>query len=846
MLRYFMRNRHGVISVMTALTLVAILSMSSAMSEIGRHRAVESAYKELANDAAYSTLSHYDDDLYERFALMAMTQETDKEVFLDYLMTNLNAKNSDAAPIDKTLVQGEDIEFEKMYDLQTMKVLKAQILEASKYRAPARAINDLTNFEDMIKELLEAFESALPILEFLNKALELLNNFLDMLIAVKKFSDTSDAYKDAHEDYKDALDAYNKAIKARDKYIDKHSDDDDYAEKLPDYLDAVKQAASDLSDKATKAKECTANYETAIKDLQEAYANFAGGALKAVLEQELEYIKNEENGYDKMSQQQRDNMKTWVKSMKKDIGDADTIIENIMKDVQKLQDADFEGACDDYQEQIDALAPIINDGSQGAEMTAADSVLGGFWTLLGFALETIELLADIYEQLNNLDETLKAMIKMMEMMCDVNLGFSPQYNNYITDMTSLPSWNASNPSYSFDASDKSYIDKAYKHADDVLGSSVPSATSDLNDFTITFASHSKEVYDNFLAMQECMNEVGSGNILQKLIALAKLIVKMVEFIASLITFIGKMISYPIEQLTRAMYSYYNVAVYATSMFPNRVSEPDDKNMLGKKWEKYSDYWAPDGIKGMTTVTTDNFSWARAEYVVVGSPSEVLNQQVVHVAIFLTRMILNIPALLTDTKIMDELVKVGVEFPIGTIAAIVVAILLIALETQIDMIFLICGGDTVPLVKISGLYITDPENLADTILEIVKIIDEDWVPEDSNKELAEKLAGFVDDLKDFGWDYEGYLILCMVYPGMPTAVGDLLFDAKVRRIADLIQMEMVQTKKAKHAAKPFKLNEMYTTLRVKSEAEFQPLLPIPSVPTANGTKIKINNISYAHY
>ena len=66
MFSWFIRNRKGSITIMISALLIAVLSMSSTLIEIAKYRSMERVFKEAEENAAFSVLSQYDRDLYEK------------------------------------------------------------------------------------------------------------------------------------------------------------------------------------------------------------------------------------------------------------------------------------------------------------------------------------------------------------------------------------------------------------------------------------------------------------------------------------------------------------------------------------------------------------------------------------------------------------------------------------------------------------------------------------------------------------------------------------------------------------------------------------------------------------
>jgi len=103
-----------------------------------------------------------------------------------------------------------------------------------------------------------------------------------------------------------------------------------------------------------------------------------------------------------------------------------------------------------------------------------------------------------------------------------------------------------------------------------------------------------------------------------------------------------------------------------------------------------------------------------------------------------------------------------------------------------------------------------------------------------------VPGFVKDYVDslLKWGYKDHLFLLM-----------LLFtssDNIYNRTATLIEKQLQQKKEKDGADYTFTLDGMYTYIRVETQAEYEPLLPIPSIPGLNDKGIPIKAVNYSGY
>ena len=105
-----------------------------------------------------------------------------------------------------------------------------------------------------------------------------------------------------------------------------------------------------------------------------------------------------------------------------------------------------------------------------------------------------------------------------------------------------------------------------------------------------------------------------------------------------------------------------------------------------------------------------------------------------------------------------------------------------------------------------------------------------------KEFLEKTKdSFIENITD--WKYSRYLWFMLIWRSS---------DTKLKRTADLIQMEMSKKRESDGESGHFMVDEAFTYIRADVQAETIPLLPIPTVPGANDHGLKLEKIYYGGY
>lgn len=351
--------------------------------------------------------------------------------------------------------------------------------------------------------------------------------------------------------------------------------------------------------------------------------------------------------------------------------------------------------------------------------------------------------------------------------------------------------------------------------------------------------------------------------LDKLISVYNIIKNLGEFIDGIVkitTAAMKIAALVLTNLVTIIYNNILVNTYATKMFSNRTSRVKDTTMLGVKLKDIARGKPNSSIREEVRSLIENtpsfsflkgtslskntdyaFAGAEAEYVFAGGRSEIDNQRIVGLCIMIIRMLSNIPAVFTNKYAVDAMAAVGPFAPL-------VFILFWIGETAMDMFFL-SNGVAVPLVKIGDMCFLSAEgvkNIAAKIKELGKEFDQKLFFDklskiivgegsanknlkiETNKKTSKKeliYKGANDSLKAtikklIEFDYEEHLWLLLCFVSNKT---------KVRRIGDLVQMEM----NARDGNNNFKLSEAYTYVRVQSKVNFRPLIPVPGLSDSIG-------------
>lgn len=155
----------GSISIILAFLLSGVLSVGALLVEGIRYQEANKQLEEASINSGLSLLAFYDSDLAGRFGVYGIDSEAvSSDAFLNYLLFNSDGAEDGAYSSNNisklyTVTSGS---YELKYDLANYQVLKRQILEYEKYRAPLNAASEMLDVDKMIKELKKNIEKAIP------------------------------------------------------------------------------------------------------------------------------------------------------------------------------------------------------------------------------------------------------------------------------------------------------------------------------------------------------------------------------------------------------------------------------------------------------------------------------------------------------------------------------------------------------------------------------------------------------------------------------------------------------------------------------------------------------------
>lgn len=849
MLNYFIHKRHGAISVMLAVVLIAALSFSSSLLEIGRYRSLQRLYKELTENAAFSLLGYYDRDLYENFGFLAIDSQVDmNEMLTSYLKQNLTGIGSGMTLNGAdTLATGGSIKGNAagLYTLDQMEVFEAQLMEFSAYRAPVWVVENALNIEDMIEALNEQLEEALPFLEAFQKGCSFIENFLDTLVKSVEYSYASAALQERIAEYGGKINNYNANLSALQDLNGEDDTTENHAERVDAAKNALAESAADLGETITELKKELVEFREKKMDFLDSFDQMMGAETGAIFADETAHTEDEET-------------KELLEELNKSVEDGKEELNELVEEIQKIAESVLDEADDKLDKQLEELA------KQPEEMKELETVkelaaASDFVVMLEVTAEFLSMIGSIIE---NIREAIGAVVETVKLIQAAFTGgvYDVEYNHTIAGEVVMQT--VQNPYVSEDARIVSRQLEKMREVAESVG-------YDIDEILPVSEEPSSKLEDAVKSLQEAeerlkdMEEVsfleGILNPLHTLRVVASAIKGVVDCIISFV----KIFTGGIETWVKAVYQKLYAAVYASGMFPNRVTElDDDSRMNGSDFFKWSDYKDDDQC----------FVQAEAEYIFAGGNSETDNQTVTFYTMLMIRLLCNIPALLGDSEFMEILEGLASIPIVGWIVDVLLFIAMLVAEAYMDMIFMIYGGSTVDIIKTTGYLsldgagVEDMKNRIEDIREemttnieaMAKRYAEEKAQEaesgETSEESGEASAESGETSEESGetsvaeskkennelleWGYQEHLTMMLT-----------LFTPKreiYRRSATLIETDLRQKKAKSGEGEDFALSQMPTYVRVETEGAYTPLLPIPVIPGLNDNGIRIETMHYNGY
>lgn len=867
--RKFFKATQGAISLMLCILITPFLSMAGALIELSRYQSATELMQEVIDSSMLSVLADYDEYLEDRFGLFAVSQDTDmSESFTSYLNSNSEILGG-AVSVDSASLNGKfslsakgdsgdyDVLEAQVLDFSETSVITELVLENLKLQKLLDKLSDITGFSNItsiasnVKDATEAVKNLVESGETLYDDIVSVKNYINFaLTGVEEIVDEFEGISnDLQTDLEFNINEYEIVYEGDSLFLKKIGSTDE-----ADTIDIV----SELNN-----SKYISHFNTIKEKIQEIQTHLSSAValVKETLPSDLTTFKNNlssasdaiENlgniGSEVSTGTKADALQN---SSEKSATDISAVFEHIIDEFETAIADVGTDLFDEISSSIDSIFSIFTDVSSAAQ-----------------ELLTFNSAEDNTELFNKI---VNYLVTYAENGGELSIDSFFSYflnNNSIRDLYDMiagipdklysaveKAWNAIKDAV------KDSVIKALQALMDAVGEmfNIELVDTDLNAYLSNSVVSGLDSDDNpYAKFLEGINELieavsnlsgggdSEGSLWDKVVNFFKSLFDIfgaVETVLSSIldlvgTFIGKIAEFVdmIKNPTN-LYDYFLVAGYMVHNFPNRLTELDTESAL--TGFSYSQLPADDisstsefnngGLGALTNYlsTFDKsadggnkvFKGAEAEYILAGTRSEIMNQAIVFMQIYMIRLLLNLATVFTDSAVASMASAANV------FSWIVYIVILLA-EPLCDTVLIVKGGE-VDLVK-SKCYLT-PTGISDLVaayaeLSVSEVLTStlNSVQGDlqnleneatiSSSDSAES-GGFADDVFKFG--YDDHLLLCMV-----LAVKK---DQILIRFANLIQIEAKQYYST-HGGKPFDINKAYTCVTCDATVTYYPFISI---------------------
>ncbi len=877
-MRLFHRQ-HGVITILLTIILVPVLTANSVLVEMIRYRSVSQMLDMIAGNAVLSAMADYNEDLYKNFGLLALDGAHEGDVEF-WVKENVNGSgNSFSRVVDASSLS---VQTTGLYSLNDVNVLKNQIMETEKLSGPFNLAENIAEsvlgYDDLFKELGKKLKKAIPGMGLMKDIGETADSMGD---AANKGLTYADQYKEwnaAKSKYEEAHQAY---ISAVNNILDDYESEYPDGQTNPDELQGRQAELADAEEKYLKAIDAlVAEGETLAdnaKDFWQQCRDSVSKITETVTNQTLENKKQELSGQKKEdidsvkgdSSLSDDQKKEKIKEIKdeyrglenaaeidcnsvqstvnvyKEIGDSvseidvETIQSNLRSQSEALKEEII--VFDEYgyllvseeRDKKDEAGQVIKD-EDGNTIKVTYYLANAKISEESYHKTVNELTADadnsIFAELNRqlekdmaaADVSLINMLRMTFALVATFFSSARPYdlaaNGELVNSESLPSKTMTDMVYGFAAGDEVRVNEALDSLRETavwLGYDInklyPANRGQASERGLEIAERIDRMIGTLQWLVDYARDIASilrGNVLGFLRALANignLFAKIKQF-ADDAVYLASHMGETLETAMTFMYEGAMLNGYVIDHFTSRY-----------------DITAANRVNGLEGYNSTCFKFAKAEYVLAGDIRETENQKNMTYSLYIIRVLLNIAPVMSSTYVSSLASKAGPFCWVVYIAAI-------ALETVLDVAALQGFQIKLPIYKTK--IFCSSETMEKISTELPGVIAGKKL-EDPDKDigiLTGVVKGVVDKLykKDkFKFNYEDYLWLRLCF--VPN-------DVKVKRIADLIYMDMIQEHRG------FALSNQFTYLRVEINADHSSVMPLTDALDI----AKLKTIKYGGY
>lgn len=859
--RKYVKGCKGAIALFLAVLMTPFLTLALVLVEAGRYNSAVSILDEAMGVSSTSLLANYDKYLQDRWGLLSVDQGVAiNNLYEQYLTTN-SAVLGDSLELKRVKASG-------LYALSDSEILYNQILEFSKLNAPTKLATNFLNLTDLIKSL-EKFKDLGNIFDLITSGTDAIDSTITLVESaddLKQYANNLDGLKSTYETkYADFVASVDALIEELKKPRADEETDEEYNQRIGilqtsvdsaknEYKGVVQDIIDNLSDYKKEMKDCSDALTSIQGDIASAIASAAAikvdldsksKDLKA-LDEEIERMEsegmNESNTAYSHALDYRAALQAEVAKLQMEKGIADaakngltTVNDGWKKSFNSYSDATIGSLISSFESIKTKLESFnsssITKDSEGIKDSEYHNVsIGGY-------ISAADIDAYLAEQENELaNGSLSALINginsFFNSILKLNLFYDPALSAYI---------------------DVQYYMDTFGNlpgADNADGG-VMSIVGDIGDMLTAISDFQSNLAGlKFIsALKNIKTLIESiGNLLKDI---AQFAVDIVKNIIDLFSDYDRLYysTYTTFNLP-CRTDYKNGAMAFTAMtgyLLNSTSLPSQE-IMSSSYSVFDDLAAlVNTIKSAAAGTGDDitFSGAELEYVLYGSNSEVSNQLYTFCALYLMRLLMDIPAVLANSEVQSLATASTFGYP-------VVMALIIFAEPFVDTILLVNGVDGIPLYE-TTIYLT-PTGLPKLIEKLISVCKLTTEQSESIKSGFVSAFGATDDDYDYqktlndyqngsstkkdskflSFNYREYCFMLLLLT--------VTKEQQMARLSNLIQMETLYYYQTQGVPYTFNLKNSFTY--VKSEADISVKQMLPSL--ADSALFDIKRTQYRGY
>ena len=864
----YINGGKGVVSLFLCLLMTPVLSVASALVEFSRYQNTESVFQEVMDCASLSTMANYDAYLQKRFGLFAVSQDCDiGAVYGDSLRKN--------SAVMEGVSLGDEITAGGTLPLSETGVIKRQILDFSESTVLTEIILEDLHLQDLLDEL-DKLMNISGMLDVLNSMSDMTTKVRELVESGEAFLEKLNSAVTQVETLKTNATAFASAIADLCRKIKEDGTAVDYT--TPESESASLQAVAEkyLADIQTVYDSTAALIDsvTALKDTVTGLPD-ALEALKTDYQEAADAVAAVGDSFSNISQSSHTGSAGEGSGDIQDVsGEATSLYEELLKNIEKAIDDATENlsssTIDALKSAADGLAQKLVDElgldvakrwnlAEYYRLPLSDDAKADLKDLLSVLPEVwedgsydglIQLLKEkyipsvLYMDFSSIVNSVERAVQQAKdnFVEEAKASIGEILSNLVNTITSLFSLDVF-----YDGSLNAYLDDATIST--LLSDSGYRGGEEENPYVNLLNAISSMIG----AVNTFVDSIGSLNFFGMIDGIAKLINSIKETVTAIVNLtaktvekIGELVCWVADGQWEKFGELLLMAGYMTHNLPNRT-------LAGRKEVSlnggiacqtilegqtltgfpYADIQTPakqleGGLADISALagflertqtggTDQMFRGAELEYILAGTPSEVMNQAVVFMQIYFLRLLLDLVPVFTDPAVSTMAAS-------ATIACWAVYLIVAFAEPLCDTVLLVNGSEQVCFVKRS-CYLT-PTGVDNFLTALTDVISKSDAIKDSAKDtMSQAISGklgakapnvqFMDGVLKSGYDTH-----CLILLMFTTTTDDML-----RRLANIVQLEANYHYTQSDTPYTVDIARAYTGISASADAEFDSFIRI---------------------